>query len=30
MHGFSFDNGVGKHVIVFGVDISSSTKVDNG
>ena len=29
-HGnFSFGNGVGKNVIIFGVDMSSSTKIDN-
>ena len=26
---FSFGNGVGKNVIIFGVDMSSSTKIDN-
>ena len=26
---FSFGNGVGKNVIIFGVDISSSAKIDN-
>ena len=29
-HGsFSFGNGVGKNVMIFGVDMSSSTKIDN-
>ena len=26
---FSFGNGVGKNVIIFGVDMSLSTKIDN-
>ena len=29
-HGsFSFNNGIGRYVIIFGVDISSSAKIDN-
>ena len=26
---FSFGNGIGKNAIIFGVDMSSSTKIDN-
>ena len=29
-HGsFSFNNGIGRNVIIFGVEMSSSTKIDN-
>ena len=26
---FSFNNGIGRNVIIFGVEMSSSTKIDN-
>ena len=29
MHGFFSSGGTGRNVIIFGVDMSSSTKIDN-